>query len=337
MPFLRNVTAGRNVPDERLAAGGRALLPVRRGQPDQPAVPRPAGRDREGLRRGAASTCRCTGATGTGSPTWPTRWRPWRPTACAAALAFVHVRLQLLLQLPAVPGGHRPGPRRGRRGAPRVDKITPYFGHPGFAGRSRTATRRRWLAAGRGPRRRRPGLHRAQHPAAMSAQRPGRRRLPRPAGRGGRAGRRAAGGTAGRGGWPTQPQRAAVRAVAGAGRQRLPGRAGPAGRTRRGRGADRVRLRPHGGPVRPGRGGRADRWRAARACRSPGRPTPGTSPPFVAMITDLVRDRGVPPAGPPRSARRARRPRGAGACCREPAAAAAAAAPRSRRAAQAAR
>ena len=50
MPFLQNVTRGRGVPRRAAGAGGRALLPVRRGQPDQPAVPRPARRDREGLR-----------------------------------------------------------------------------------------------------------------------------------------------------------------------------------------------------------------------------------------------------------------------------------------------
>ncbi len=39
MPFLANVTRGRNIPPERLAGRGRALPGRRRGEPDQPAVP----------------------------------------------------------------------------------------------------------------------------------------------------------------------------------------------------------------------------------------------------------------------------------------------------------
>ena len=43
VPFLRRVTAGREIPDARLEAVGRALLRPRRPQPDQRPEPRPAG------------------------------------------------------------------------------------------------------------------------------------------------------------------------------------------------------------------------------------------------------------------------------------------------------
>ena len=39
MPFLANVTRGRNIPPERLASVAEHYLCGRRGEPDQPAVP----------------------------------------------------------------------------------------------------------------------------------------------------------------------------------------------------------------------------------------------------------------------------------------------------------
>ena len=39
IPFLENVTRGRGIPRARLAEVGGALPPLRRGEPDQPAVP----------------------------------------------------------------------------------------------------------------------------------------------------------------------------------------------------------------------------------------------------------------------------------------------------------
>ncbi len=50
----------------------------------------------------------------------------------AAGGRLRHVRVQLLLELQAVPGRHRAGPRGRRARAPRIDKIRRFFNHPGF-------------------------------------------------------------------------------------------------------------------------------------------------------------------------------------------------------------
>ena len=72
MPFLRNVTRGRGIPEERLvevshhyqALGGSSPI----NEQNRPLQAGPAGR----TRRAAASICRCCGATATGRRTWPT-------------------------------------------------------------------------------------------------------------------------------------------------------------------------------------------------------------------------------------------------------------------------
>ena len=67
-----------------------------------------------------------------------------------------------------------------------------------------------------------------------------------------------------------------ARPVAGARRQRPPRRSWPAGRPGRRGGADRLRLRPHGGRLRPRHRGRGD-GREARALRSSGPPPPAST------------------------------------------------------------
>ena len=108
-------------------------------------------------------------------------------------------------------------------GAPELDKLRHYFNHPGFVEPAADGVR----AALRRPAGRAAGVHRALDPAVDGGlQRPGRAPLHRaaaggvPAGGGGgpRAGRRVRRGLA-------VPVRAAVGALAGAGRQRPPGRA----------------------------------------------------------------------------------------------------------------
>ena len=83
LPFLRNVTAGKNIPDERLAVvaehyhhfggaspiNGQIHASSRRSRPSSPA---------------AASTSRSYGATATGRRTPGTRSRPRTPTARSA-------------------------------------------------------------------------------------------------------------------------------------------------------------------------------------------------------------------------------------------------------------
>ena len=77
-----------------------------------------------------------------------------------------HLRVQLLLELPAVPGRHRAGPRRGRpgRSPDRQDQalLQPSRLHRALRG---ACGRSAGHAARRGARGRPPGVHRAQHPA----------------------------------------------------------------------------------------------------------------------------------------------------------------------------
>ena len=67
MPFLRNVTAGRGVPDERLAAVAEHYYHFGGVSPINGAEPGAAGGADRASSAAAASTCRCTGATATGT------------------------------------------------------------------------------------------------------------------------------------------------------------------------------------------------------------------------------------------------------------------------------
>ena len=98
-------------------AGGRALLPVRRGQPDQPAEPRPAGRDREGLRGQRHRPPAVLGQPELGPDA--DRHRGGHGRRRPAPRDRVRdLGLQLLLGLPPVPGGHRAGQGSGGRAGP---------------------------------------------------------------------------------------------------------------------------------------------------------------------------------------------------------------------------
>ena len=84
MPFLQNVTAGRNIPAERLEQvaehyyrfGG--VSPINQQCRDLIAAVE------KDFAASGRRTCRCTGATATGTRTWPTRSPRWRPTASPA-------------------------------------------------------------------------------------------------------------------------------------------------------------------------------------------------------------------------------------------------------------
>ena len=130
----------------------------------------------------AASTCRSTGATGTGSPTWPTPCARWPTTGSSRAIAlatsayssFSSCR-QYLDDIDRARAAVGPTRRE-------VVKIPPYYRHPGFVGSFTDAARRALAspaATDRGPRRAR--LHRAQHPRVHGGgQRPGAAEPTRP-------------------------------------------------------------------------------------------------------------------------------------------------------------
>ena len=164
----RERPAGPERPARADARGGRALRAFRRREPHQRPEPRAPAR----------RSSRSSSAHGLRLPLyWGNRnWRPLLADTLAAdgrrrrdARARVrHLGLQLLLRLPAVPGGHRA--RRGPRWAsarPAVDKLRAFYNHPGFVephGRPRARRARRdperaarAAAAAR--------LHRPQHPA----------------------------------------------------------------------------------------------------------------------------------------------------------------------------
>ena len=274
MPFLENVTRGRNVPPERLEevahhyarfdgvspinAQNRALIEALRPELDR-ARDRPADLLRQPQlapvpRRHAARDARRRGA------------------ACARLL---HERLQLLLELPAVPREHPRRAGRGRAGRAR-GRADAHVLQPPRLRRRRTRSTSRTRSP-RVPEDRRAGVHLAftahSIPLAMARQsryesqleeasrlvaeevgrlRPGRR-LP-------------------------EPQRLAAGAVARAGRLRPHPRARRARRSRRRPLADRLRLRPHGGAVRPrrrGARGGGGGWRRSRPrARRPARTRP---------------------------------------------------------------
>ena len=157
IPFLRNVTRGRGIPDERLEEVAHHYRALRRRQPDQRAEPRAEGGARGRARRAAASTCPCTGATATGRPYLERRAaaRP-RERGDTHAARHRHERLQLVLELPAVPRGLRraldeTGPRRtrhDRQGAPvlRPPRLRRSRSSRACATRSRELLRRRHRA-----------------------------------------------------------------------------------------------------------------------------------------------------------------------------------------------
>ena len=307
MPFLRNVTAGRGVPDSRLEQVAEHYYRFGGVSPIN-----------QQCRDLILAVQKDFEAAGIDLPVyWGNRnWHPYLADTLAEmaaggvrrALAFVTSAYssysscrQYLEDIERARAAVGPG-------APVVDKIWPYYRHPAFAECFTAATAaalESLPAAVRGDGG--PGVHRAQHPGGHGrAQRARRRRLPGPAGRGGRAGRGPAGPALAAG--LLQPQRPAVAALAGPRRQRLPGRAGAAG--------SRAVVVVPIGFVSDHMEVRFDLdIEAAQTAERLGLPfaraaTPGTSPRFVAMITDLVRQWQAGPPGPGLDA-----PPGRGAFC----------------------
>jgi ferrochelatase len=130
MPFLRNVTRGRGIPDERLATVA-AQYELFGGVSPLNASNRALVAALEAVLRRRGLRSPSTGATGTGPlPRRGGGGDGGRRGAPGTGLH--HVGLQQLQRVPAVPGGHRAGARGGRCGAPEILKLRPYFDHPGF-------------------------------------------------------------------------------------------------------------------------------------------------------------------------------------------------------------
>ena len=308
LPFLENVTRGRGVPAGAAGRGGRALPRLRRREPDQRPVQATCSR-----RSGAAFAA--------GGIDLPLYWgnRNWHPfiedtvrqmsaDGVTRALAFVTSAYssysacrQYLDDIDRAVAAVGPG-------APRIDKIRPYFNHPGFIEPFAASVEEALagLAAGvqAGAR-----LVFTAHsvPVGMAAASGSRvhghggPRCRRRQVRGRAAGSRTAYLRTSawwlsplRPGLP-EPQRPAERALAGTGRERPPGGAGQGHARQRGtaarrpavggrRRAGRLRQRPHGGRARPGRGGRRrPRRRSASRSRGPRRPArPRGSPRWCA-------------------------------------------------------
>ena len=291
LPFLQNVTRGRGVPPERLAEvaehyqhfGG--VSPINQQYRDLLAA----------IRADFA-------AHGIDLPVyWGNRnWHPMladtvaqmRDDGVRRALGVRHQRVRRLLVVPAVPGGHRRGPGRGRPGRAGDRQAAAVLRPP----RLRRAARRR--GAGRAGHAR-PGAA-GHHPAGLHRPLDPGRRWPRTAGPDG--------------GRYTAQLRETARLVPPRPPPDLPydlvwqSRSGPPqvpwlepdindhlaalaeqGVTERGGQPDRVRLRPPRGGLGPRQRGARPPPRARPGLR-PGR-HPGTDPRFVAMVRELVDER----------------------------------------------
>ena len=239
MPFLENVTRGRGIPRERLRGGRRALPPLRRRQPDQRPEQGADRRAREGARRGRHRPAGLLGQPQLGA------LRRGRLAADGRRRHRARLRASRPRPTPRSPAAGSttrtsPGPASRwidpRRAARPRRSCRTTSTRPGFVQANADALAAALAVAARGrPRHRPAGRDRAQHPG-----RDGRRR--RPAGRRlrGRAdgARRSWSSTPRRPGAAVrpgvaEPQRAAVRAVAGARRQRPPAGAGRGGGDRR--------------------------------------------------------------------------------------------------------
>ena len=283
IPFLENVTRGRDVPPERLAEvaehyqhfGG--VSPINQQSRDLLAALAPT----------SPRTGRPAGLLGQPQLA-PDARRHRAPDARRRRTPRARVRdqrVRRLLVVPAVPGGHRRGPGRRRRGRPGDRQAAAVLGPPGLRRAARRRGARRAGHARPGPAGHHPaGLHRPLHPGLDG------RAPPAPT----------AGGTR-----PSSPR------PPGSSRRRRPptcaydlvwqSRSGPpqvpwlepdvndhlaalaARRHDQRRGEpDRVRLRPPGGGLGPGHRGGGHR-EAARARLRPGRHA-GHRSPFVAMV-----------------------------------------------------
>ena len=164
MPFLENVTRGRNIPRERLAEVAASLRALRRRQPDQPPESRADRRARGRARRARRSSSRLLRQPQL-APV-PRRHAAGHARRRRRARARVlHLGVQLLLGLPPVPRGHLPRAGRGRaRTRPRCCKLRAFYNHPGFVEANADRVRDALAQIPEERRRRAPRLHRAQHP-----------------------------------------------------------------------------------------------------------------------------------------------------------------------------
>ena len=295
MPFLENVTRGRGIPRERLEEVGEHYFQLRRRQPDQRPEPGADRRDRGGPRVQRRGPPGLLGQPQLGP-------LPRRRAAADggrrgdAGGLLRHQRLLVLLRVPAVPREPRGRRRRGRRGRPRLDRLRHYFNHPGFVEPMVDAT---LAALADLPDAVRHDAHLlfVTHsiPTAMDdAQRPRPEAAPT-SGSTAASWRRSSSGSARRPAtatprtWSTARGPGPARAVARARRERPPRGARRGRRPRRRRGPDRLRLRPHGGHLRPRHRGAATAEKLGLAFARAA--TAGVDPRFVAMVRDLLVER----------------------------------------------
>ena len=277
MPFLENVTRGRGIPRERLAEVGqhyygfggrspindqcRSLLRALRTELDRRGIDRPLY--------------------------WGNRnWDPYLGDAIAEIETDGHRRV-VAITTSAYPSysscrQYRENLYDAVQGTQvRLDKIRHYAHHPGFVAASIGATlsgrRPAWRVGARYPAGLRHPCHSDRDGRLVGATATQFRGWLRGlASGGGRGGGPPGRGPAGRGS-PLGPGlllalRSADTAVDRAGRERSPGAAECGGYTERRVDPDRLRLRSHGGHLRPRHGG--GRHRASSVYRSPGRPRP---------------------------------------------------------------
>ena len=288
MPFLENVTRGRGIPRERLEEVGEHYFLFGGRVADQRPEPRVPGRAARGPRRRRDRPARLLGQPQLGP-------LPGRHAAADGGRRrhpgrlLRDQRLLVVLELPAVPREPRRRRRRASRSAPRLDKLRHYFNHPGFVEPVVDAT----LAAladlpGRGPRGRAPGLRHPldpdgdeRRPAAPTAAPTSPSTAASP--------RRSSTGCAQETGRRHRARAGLLLALRRRRRSRgwsrtsttTSRRCARRGRAGRRDGPDRLRLRPHGGRLRPRHRGDGDRRAARPAGRAAPRPpgsTRGSSP-----------------------------------------------------------
>ena len=133
IPFLRNVTRGRGIPDERLEEVAHHYRALRRREPHQRAEPRAQGGDRGRARRARHRPAGVLGQPQLGAVPrgGGSGCRGGRPHHAARDR---HQRVQLVLQLPSVPRGlsRARSTRPALGGTVTIDKVRQFFDHPGF-------------------------------------------------------------------------------------------------------------------------------------------------------------------------------------------------------------
>ena len=285
MPFLENVTRGRNVPRERLMevaehyeqfggvspinAQNRALIAALEHELDA-------------ARR---SSCRSTSATATGTRCWPTRCARCATTASSGRCVL---HLGVSARIPAAASTARTSSPRSRRSATDAPEV---LRSCASSTTTRGSSRRTSTACGRrlpsSPSRRAgaPGVHGAQHPGGDGPRTAHYEEQLRETCR----------LVAEAVGWPTG--RSSTRAAAG---RRTCRGSSPTSSTICARSvraaspsvvhrAGRLRLRPSGGAVRPRQRGARHGGGARPVVARAG--TPSTHPAFVSMIRELVQER----------------------------------------------